>query len=214
DAAGGIIRVVTANMAMALSISAAEKGLDLRRFTLFAFGGAGPVHAAALAAAVGIREVVVPPSAGVLSALGCAIAPLSFDHASSYKRVVGGLEVDRVNRLLAAMEAEGRAALGEATPDRPQIQRSVDLRYLGQRYEVNVPLPARALAAADIGPLTGRFNRMYRRRYGREIEGVPVEAVTFRVNVAAPPARGALPRWPRPAGGDALRGRRPVHFGG
>src|SRR5215471_7323355 len=85
EAAGGIVRVVTATMGMALSVYAAEKGLDLRRFTLFAFGGAGPVHAAGLAAAAGIREVIVPPSAGVLSALGCAIAPLSFDYAASYK---------------------------------------------------------------------------------------------------------------------------------
>ncbi len=104
DAAAGIVRVVTANMGTALSIYAAEKGLDLRRFALFAFGGAGPVHAAALAAEVGIAEVIVPPSAGVLSALGCAIAPLSFDYAASYKLVVDRLDLGRANSLLAAME--------------------------------------------------------------------------------------------------------------
>lgn len=214
EAAAGIVRVVTANMGTALSIYAAEKGLDLRRFTLFAFGGAGPVHAAALAASVGIGEVVVPPSAGVLSALGCAIAPLSFDYAASYKLVVDQLDFDRINTLLAAMEAEGLAAVKEATRDTPVVRRSVDLRYLGQRYEVNVPLPDRPLTAGDIGPLRARFDEIYRGRYGREIHDVPVEAVTFRLNVASPPARDAVPRWPRPRGRRGLRAHRAVHFAG
>src|SRR5215470_11637300 len=189
DAAAGMVRVVTANMGTALSVYAAEKGLDLRRFTLFAFGGAGPVHAVGLAESVGIGEVVVPPSAGVLSALGCAIAPLSFDYATSYKLVVDRLDLARVNAMLASMESEGLAAVKGAAVAAPVIQRSVDLRYLGQRYEVNVPLPARALTSRDVPGLVGRFNEMYRRRYGREIRDVPIEAVTFRVRVGSPPAR-------------------------
>jgi N-methylhydantoinase A len=211
-AAAGIVRVVSANMGTALSICAAEKGLDLRRFSLFAFGGAGPVHAAMLAGEVGIRVIVVPPSAGVLSALGCAIAPLSFDYAASYKLVVDHLELDRVNALLAGMQAEGLATARKATRDAPVVRRSADLRYLGQRYEVNVPLPDRPLTTADIGPLRDRFNRTYRRRYGREIREVPVEAVTFRVNVTSPSGRGGIPRWPRPRGRASLRERRAVHF--
>ena len=212
EAAAGIVRVVTANMGTALSVYAAEKGLDLRRFTLFAFGGAGPVHAVGLAERVGIGEVVVPPSAGVLSALGCAIAPLSFDYASSYKLVVDRLDLARVNAMLASMETEGLAAVKSAAVAAPVIQRSADLRYLGQRYEVNVPLPARALVAVDVADLRARFNAMYRRRYGREIRDVPIEAVTFRVSVGSPPARQAVPRWSRSPGIAALRGRRAVHF--
>jgi len=211
-AAAGIVRVVTANMGTALSIYAAEKGLDLRRFSLFAFGGAGPVHACALAAEVGIRDVIVPPSAGVLSALGCAIAPLSFDYAASYKLVVDRLDLERVNRLLEGMEADGLAAVREAGVAAPVVRRSVDLRYLGQRYEVNVPLPAGRLTARDFGPLAERFHRTYRTQYGREIRGVPVEAVTFRVNVAAPAARNAVPRWATSLSGSARKAPRPVHF--
>jgi N-methylhydantoinase A/oxoprolinase/acetone carboxylase beta subunit len=212
EAAAGIIRVVTASMGTALSVYAAEKGLDLRRFTLFAFGGAGPVHAAGLAAAVGIREIVIPPAAGVLSALGCAIAPLSFDHAASYKIVLDQLDVARANALLGSMETEGLAAIKRATREAPVIHRSVDLRYLGQRYEVNVPLPVRALRAADVRLIQARFHDLYRRRYGREIRGVAVEAVTFRVRVASPSRRRGLPRWARPGVDATHRGRRPVHF--
>jgi N-methylhydantoinase A/oxoprolinase/acetone carboxylase beta subunit len=214
DAAAGVVRVVTANMGTALSVYAAEKGLDLRRFTLFAFGGAGPVHAVGLAASVGIGEVVVPPSAGVLSALVCAIAPLSFDYATSYKLVVDRLDLARVNAMLASMGTEGLAAVKGAGVVAPVIERSVDLRYLGQRYEVNVPLPAQALSARGVGPLAARFNEMYRRRYGREIRDVPIEAVTFRVRVGSPPARNDVPRWSQTAGHTPLRERRSVHFQG
>jgi N-methylhydantoinase A/oxoprolinase/acetone carboxylase beta subunit len=212
EAAAGIARVVTANMGTALAIYAAEKALDLRRFSLFAFGGAGPVHACALAAEVGIRDVVVPPAAGVLSALGCAIAPLSFDHAASYKLVVDRLDLTRVNRLLDSMEADGLAALREAGAGAPAVRRSADLRYLGQRFEVNVELPAGRLGRPDLSSLVQRFHRTYRTQYGREIRDVPVEAVTFRVNVASAPGRGAVPRWPPGPPAAALRRRRPVHF--
>jgi N-methylhydantoinase A len=214
DAAAGIVRVVTANMATALTVYAAEKGLDLRRFTLFAFGGAGPVHAVGLAARAGIREVVIPPSAGVLSALGCALAPLSLDLATSYKVALDALDTARASALLAAMESDGLAAMKAATRERPVVRRTVDLRYLGQRYEVNVPLPGRPLRPADLPRLRERFQALYRRRYGRDIRGVAVEAVTFRVNVAAPPAHRGVPRWPEPAGAAAVRGRRAMYFAG
>jgi N-methylhydantoinase A/oxoprolinase/acetone carboxylase beta subunit len=212
-AAAGIVRVVTANMGTALSVYAAEKGLDLRRFSLFAFGGAGPVHAAALAATVGITEVIVPPAAGVLSGLGCAMAPLSFDHAASYKLAVDRLDLGRVNALLDAMESDGRRAMASATAANPLVDRSLDMRYLGQRYEVNVPLPLRPLTVRDLSPLRRRFDALYRRRYGREIRGVAVEAVTFRVRVAARPSRNGVPRWPRLSAGISRRARRPVYFG-
>ena len=125
----------------------------------------------------------------MLSALGCAIAPLSFDYAASYKLVVERLDVDRVNALLGGMESEGLSSLKTASLEAPVIHRSVDLRYLGQRYEVNVPLPARPLRPADLPALRARFHQMYARRYGRDVRDVAVEAVTFRVNMSGPAAR-------------------------
>jgi len=212
EAASGILRVVTENMATAMSIYAAEKGLDLRQFTLVAFGGAGPVHAPALAARVGMGEVVVPPSAGVLSALGCAIAPSSFDYAVSYKIALDQVDLARVNRLLSEMEAEGVAAVKEADLGAPVVERSADVRYLGQRYEVNVPLPPRLLVPRDLGALRDAFHRRYREQYGREIREVAVEAVTFRVNVRSRSGASAALLPARRTTGPALKGRRPVWF--
>ncbi|MBI4590056.1 MAG: hydantoinase/oxoprolinase family protein [Candidatus Rokubacteria bacterium] len=211
EVAAGIVRVVTENMATAMAIYAAEKGVDLRRFELFAFGGAGPVHAPALAARVGIGEVVIPPSAGVLSALGCAIAPSSFDYAVSHKIALDAIDLARVSRMLEEMEAEGVAAVREAGLGAPVVHRSADFRYLGQRYEVNVPLPSRALGARDVPRLGEAFHRTYRAQYGRDIRDVPVEAVTFRVKVASP-SRGlaALGSPPPLAGRPALKEHRPV----
>jgi N-methylhydantoinase A len=214
EAAAGIVRVVTNNMATALTVYAAEKGIDLRKFSLFGFGGAGPVHACALAMATGIREVVVPPSAGVLSALGCVVAPLSFDNAASYKIVLDQIDLERANSILHGMEVEGMAAVREASRGVPVIQRSVDLRYLGQRYEVNVPLPRRPLAQRGLESLREAFHQTYRERYGREIRDVPVEAVTFRVNVSSRAPRMSVPRWALSAGDDASKGGRPVIFPG
>jgi N-methylhydantoinase A/oxoprolinase/acetone carboxylase beta subunit len=88
------------------------------------------------------------------------------------------------------------------------------MRYLGQRYEVNVPLPARPLTSRDIEPTRRRFNELYRQRYGREIRDVPVEAVTFRVSVGSPRSGNGAPRWPRSHAATQVEGRRPVHFGG
>ena len=199
EAAAGIIRVVTTNMATALTVYAAEKGIDLRKFSLFGFGGAGPVHVCGLAAATGIRQVVVPPSAGVLSALGCVVAPISFDHAASYKIVLDQIDLAKANFLLQEMEREGAKALGEANAAGPIVQRSADLRYLGQRYEVNVPLPRQPLSQRSLEPLREVFHRTYQERYGREIRDVPIEVVTFRVNVSSRASGITVPRWSIPS---------------
>jgi N-methylhydantoinase A len=212
EAATGVLRVVTENMATAMSIYAAEKGLDLRQFTLVAFGGAGPVHAPALAVRVGIGEVVVPPSAGVLSALGCAIAPSSFDYAMSYKVALDQIDLARANRLLGEMEAEGIAAVKEANLGVPVVQRSADFRYLGQRYEVNVALPPRPVVPPDLSALTEAFHRTYREQYGRDIREVAVEVVTFRVNVASRSSASALTLPSQPSTGPVRKGQRPVWF--
>jgi N-methylhydantoinase A/oxoprolinase/acetone carboxylase beta subunit len=185
-AAAAIYGAVTEQMARAAELHAAEHGVDLRSYTLLAFGGAGPVHAAELARLIGIRTVVVPPVAGALSALGAASAPISFDFAASYKCALAKIDVDRVNAMLESMEAEGREliARGERT-GRILVRRSVDMRYLNQRYEVSVPLTNRRLSTGRLDRLEEAFRASYRERYGREIEGVAAEAVTWRVEVSA-----------------------------
>ena len=104
EAAWTVYRQVNEQMARAAAVHASEHGVDLRRFTLLAFGGAGPIHAAHVARSLGIRRVVVPPDPGVLSALGAVLAPPRFDLAASYRSELERLDLDRVNRLLAELE--------------------------------------------------------------------------------------------------------------
>ena len=226
DAAWTVFRQVNEQMARAAAVHASEHGVDLRRFALLAFGGAGPIHAAQVARALGIRRVVVPPEPGVLSALGAVLAPPSFDLAASYRSELGRLDFARVNRILGELETQGHALLDEVEagldPERRrpidrQVVRQVDMRYRNQRYEVPVPLPPSGdLARAGLSDLEDAFHRAYEQRYGRTIRGVPAEAVTWRVSVSAPPP-ATLKAPARPAGRPRRRaadpaGRRPAYF--
>ena len=237
EAAWTVFRQVNEQMARAAAVHASEHGVDLRRFALLAFGGAGPIHAAHLARALGIGRVVVPPEPGVLSALGAVLAPPSFDLAASYKDELDRLDLGRVNRLLAELETQGHALLDEVEAggrrpvDRPvvrqavrqavrQVVRQVDMRYRNQRYEVPVTLPPSGNLAGDGLPgVEAAFHRAYEQRYGRTIRGVPAETVTWRVSVSASPPATLKPpprrRAPDPSNGhpgDPV-GRRPAWFG-
>lgn len=216
EAAWGIHEVVTENMAAAARVHAIERGKDIRQFPLFAFGGAGPVHVYRLAQKLGLKRFICPPGAGATSALGLLVAPLAFDFVRSYYGRLDALDWAVVNRLLAEMEAEGRALLGRAGVAAGDIvvSRSVDLRYTGQGHEVNVPLPEGQLGEASVGEILRRFVAEYRRLYHRAGPEVPVEAITWRVKVAGPKPAIA----PRRAGQrpgrveDALKGFRPAYF--
>ena len=226
EAGWTVFRHVNEQMARAAAVHASEHGVDLRRFALLAFGGAGPVHAAPVARALGIRRVVVPPNPGVLSALGAVLAPPSFDLAASYKCEIERLDLTRVNGILAELEAQGRALLDEVEAGlesrgrRPivrQVIRQVDMRYRNQRYEVPVTLPPSGdLVRGGLSALEAAFHRAYEQRYGRTIRGVPAEAVTWRVSISAPPP-ATLKAPARTAGGPSRRavapaGRRPAYF--
>ncbi len=220
EAAWTVFRQVNEQMARAAAVHASEHGVDLRRFALLAFGGAGPIHAAPVARALGIRRIVVPPNPGVLSALGAVLAPPCFDLAASHKAELDRLDLGRVNRLLAELEAQGHALLDEvAAGGRRETARQVDMRYRNQRYEVPVPLPSSGDLARDRLPaVEDAFHRAYEQRYGRTIRGVSAETVTWRVSVSAPPPAtlGPPPRKRGPSDGRPGEpvGRRPAWFGG
>ena len=225
QAAWTVFRRVNEQMARAAAVHASEHGVDLGRFALLAFGGAGPIHAAHLARSLGIRRIVVPPDPGVLSALGAVLAPPRFDLAASYRSELERLDLDRVNHLLAELESQGHTLLDEveAGGRRPIVRhvvRQVDMRYRNQRYEVPVELPpAGDLARCGLPGVEAAFHVAYEKRYGRTIRGVEAEAVTWRVAVSAsasPPA--ALRSRRRAAHRSGLRpgeptGRRPAWFG-
>jgi N-methylhydantoinase A len=188
EAAWGIHEVVNEQMASAARMHAVEQGKDPRAYPMFAFGGAGPVHAYSVARILGCREVIVPRGAGVGSTIGFLVAPVAFDFVRSYVGRLAELDWSEVNRRFAEMEAEGRAILGEAgvAPEAITMERTAELRYVGQGHEVRVSLPERLLSEALVPEIEQRFAAEYRRLYGRTAEGNPLEAMTWRLVASAP----------------------------
>ncbi|WP_135470129.1 hydantoinase/oxoprolinase family protein [Crenalkalicoccus roseus] len=217
DTALGVQRIVDETMAAATRMHLAEKGRDPRRYTLVAFGGAGPVHAWNLARLLKIRCVVVPLGAGVASALGFLVAPPATDLVRSLVGRLERLDWGRVGALFAEMAAEGRALLEEAGADPAAItlRPSAEMRHVGQGFEIPVPLPSLAPSGADLPAIRESFFASYRARFGRTVEEVPIEALTWRLACAAPGrdirlgAAGATG-----PGSLAPRGHRPVTFEG
>ncbi len=188
EAAWGIHQVVNENMAGAARIHAVERGKDPRAYPLFAFGGAGPVHAYRVAKILDAPELVIPLGAGVTSALGFLVAPLAFDYVRSFFSPLADLDFDRASALLDEMEDEGIATLASAGVERAAItfRRTAEMRYRGQGHEVSVPLPDGALRPGMVEALDRAFEAVYRRLYGRVAEGVPLEVLNWRVVASGP----------------------------
>ena len=175
-------------MAAAARIHAAERGLEIRRYTMVATGGAGPVHACGVAQRLGIEQVIVPPIAGVGSAFGFMTAPISFDFTRSYVRQLEALDLDELNTVLDDLEREGRViveAAGVAAEDF-SARLSIDMRYVGQGYEVRVPFEKKTLTQAHIAEIQAAFEDEYRQFYGRLADGVGIEAVNWRIVISGP----------------------------
>jgi N-methylhydantoinase A len=183
DSAAGIHAVVNENMAAATRMYIAEKGRDPRRYTLLAFGGAGPVHAYGLAKLLKISRVVVPAGAGVASALGFLVAAPAIDLVRSGVRRLSAVDWAEVAGHFGAMEAEARATLTEAGASEGEItfRRSADMRYVGQGFDIPVPLPG-VLDAEAVG---AAFLDAYQRLFDRRIEGLPTEVLSWRLHATA-----------------------------
>jgi len=188
ETATGVHRVVNENMAAAARVHIAEHGKDPRNYTLIAFGGAGPVHARDVARRLGIRRVVVPHSAGVLSAIGLLVAPPALDFVKSYVTPLTRIDWTFLDSLFAAMTAQGVEALKRVGADPARITRELaaDMRYVGQGRELTVSLPGDLLAARSPERLQQAFYADYQRLYSRCLTDVPVEALNWRVVVRAP----------------------------
>lgn len=187
-AAWGIHQVVNENMANAARIHLVERGRDQRRYSLIAFGGAGPVHAYRVAEKLKLQRLVCPLAAGVTSAFGFLVAPLAFDFVQTYLTTLHDIDFAHLHTIFTEMEARGRALIRQAgVPEEAiTVTRSADMRYRHQGFEINVPIPARQLSAADIPQLQAIFDDEYARMYKRLNPTVPVEALNWRVIVAGP----------------------------
>jgi N-methylhydantoinase A len=216
ETARGIVAVVNANMAGAVRLVTVQRGVDPNRLALLAFGGAGPLHAGALARELGIRAVVVPPSPGLLCALGLLVEDQRID---AVRTCVARLDVDaleRLDKLFAEMEAEAVAWLERerVPPARRSLERWLDMRYTGQNYELLVPVPEETWTTRRIEPLGERFFALHEAAYGYAAHDEPIQVVNARLVARGRPDPPALPRRPRMTGdvSAALRAWRPVFF--
>jgi N-methylhydantoinase A len=180
ETAHGVVRVANAEMARALRVISVERGLDPRAFALVAFGGAGGLHACALAEELGMRTVLLPKACGVLSALGLAISDVRRDASQTLLGPLDELDRDAVDRAFAALEADAREQLGE-----PELRRRADLRYRRQAFELTVE-------ADDLDALAGRFHAAHEQRFGYRMEDEPVELVNVRLVATVPVDKPSL----------------------
>ena len=216
QAAWGIHELVNETMAAAAKTHIAERGGNPQLVTIAAFGGAGPVHAWGLAGRLGAPRLIVPPNAGVGSALGFFTAPRAFDLVRSHKTPVLSADFSEIEELFRSMESEGERTLRKAGADgQVTFSRSVDARFIGQGSETNLPVPESDFAALSPEELRRRFDEVYRRLYGRTYPESPVEFVNFRVRASLPVRLLELPRLPNRKRrlGEAIKGERPAYSG-
>ena len=191
EAAAGIISVVNHGMAEALRIVSVERGHDAREFSLAAFGGAGPVHAAALAEEIDIPEVIVPPIPGGFSALGLVTTDLRRDWSHTFYSPIESIDLGALNQRLAELERAAEFMLrgaGVPEPDRA-IERAADCRYTKQAYELTVPLASGTVTRETLDALAREFHAQHLRTYGHENPNESVQMVNVRVT-----ATGRMPR--------------------
>src|SRR5215471_13035778 len=181
--AQGIVSVVTANIARAIRVISVQRGHDPRDYTLIAFGGAGPLHAARLARELDIRRILVPRSPGILCAMGLLLTDLRADFAATRLAPLARETLHHVETAFAALDRQAEAWFAQEHIDAEarRLIRTVDMRYAGQNYELSVSVPEGPVTAATVDLLAQGFADAHERMYGFVAEGEPVQLVTFRV---------------------------------
>lgn len=191
DAAEGVLTILNANMANAIRSRTIQKGIDPRGFALVAMGGAGPLHGAEVAAMLDIPEVIVPPWPGITSAMGLLVTDLRYDATRTLFQTSARYDVGRIRADLEAMQADlaARFAADRIDPVGISYDRLGDLRYVGQGYELRVPIPDGPLDARTMETVFAAFHEAHAREYGHAFPGNTVEIVNLHVT-----GRGAMPR--------------------
>ncbi len=214
NAAAAVIDVVNHAMAEVLKIVSLQRGHDPRDFVLAAFGGAGPLHAAALAQELGIAEILCPPIPGAFSALGLIGTALKRDYVRTHYTTTATADPAAVETAFAALEREGAGMLERAgvPPAQRRFERSVDARYARQSYELVVPVPQRRFDAAALGEIAEGFHDRHRSTYGHDNRGEPVQIVSVRVAAIGEIPPLTICDKPPASARDAVKAKRPVWF--
>ena len=184
-AADGISRIVDESMASASRAHAVESGKDLGARTIIAFGGNGPLHACRLARSAGVPRVLVPLNPGVGSAVGFLYAPISFEIVRSRYTLLTESNLEALNALFAGMVAEALAVVRQGAPSAAiASHRSAFMRYKGQGYEIEIPLPDRDLVPEDLPALTAAFEKNYTQQFSRPVPGMEIEVLNWAVRLS------------------------------
>jgi N-methylhydantoinase A len=220
SAAAGIQRIVDMRMADEVRVFAAKRGVDLSAFTLLPFGGAGAVHAAAVAEELGMRRILVPARPGAFSALGLLCTDVVHDYVRSQLKPLDEVTAEEAEAAFRALEEKARAELAaeDMNAADARFARELDLRYTGQGYELRTPVDGGRLSADSLAAARNRFDERHAQIHGHAAADRPVEVVSYRlrVRVAVPkyePREEPPPARPRPLA-EAAKGRRPVRFDG
>ncbi|MDA8058435.1 MAG: hydantoinase/oxoprolinase family protein [Actinomycetota bacterium] len=213
EAAEAVLAVVNTHMAGRMRLITVDQGYDPRDFALVAFGGAGPLHAAALLRDVGVRTLLVPPRSGVLCAEGCLVADLRYEYSQTVERIVERLDDRDLEAVFAEQRRQGLAELAADGEElvRTDVLHFADMAYLGQVHQIRV----RVEPDWDAVALAKAFSAAYLREYGAALDGIPILVVNARTSVrgvrrgdtepaTTPPERAAPPP----------EQRRPAYFGG
>jgi N-methylhydantoinase A len=216
EAANGIVEIANAHMIGAMRLISIQRGYDPRDFILVAFGGAGPLHANALARELGIPTILIPPSPGIASALGMLMTDVKHDFVATRRHVLSDLEPAALEALFDDFAAEGQALLEREGVELAQrrMLRSADLRYQGQSHELSVAVPAGPLTLQHLEAVRKQFHQEHERAYGYAAPGDAIELVNVRLTALGVAPRPNLQALARGSGdiSEAVKGERQVWF--
>lgn len=208
-AAFGLAEVVDENMANAARVHAVENGEDLSEYTMIAFGGAAPLHAGRLCEKLGVDRLLVPPGAGVGSAIGFLRAPFSFEANRSVYMKLSDFDAPKIQSLLSELKAEATGFVRNCDANAPILSEfKVYMRYAGQGWEIPIVLTEDQAMTPDATTFEARFEEDYVKLFGRKVAGLDIEITVWSVNATTPPEQVAQIAMAQPAGDAPVAGRR------
>ena len=214
-AADGILRIAVTAMSHAVKAVTTERGLDAGKFAMVTYGGAGPLHASAVAREIGIRRVLIPFSPGHFSAYGMLFSDLRYDYVRSAFRRLATADFAEIEGIYRELEESGRRALAESAihPEEITVSRAADMRYVGQEHAVTVDLPTQYFVDQDRDAIKRHFDDLHAVRYGTSAPQEPADLVSLRVTVTGRMRKPPLELAPAgPLAADAIRCRKPIYF--
>jgi N-methylhydantoinase A len=219
QAADGVLRIASTAMSYAVKGVTTERGLDAGDFTLVAYGGAGPLHAVAVAREIGIRDVIIPGAPGVFSAFGMLFSDLRYDFVRTWYTRLADAPFDQVEKIYKELEDEGREAIKNTSvsPSEVTVKRAADMRYVGQEHAVTVDLPMEVFAKQDRAAIKKHFDDMHELRYGTCAPDEQAEIVSLRstvTGVMAKPPQEKVKKGKAEPEKAAFTGNRKVFFQG